>query len=189
MIDFEQKRFDLLEKRFTNELEYLQEDAALIEISDSGDSDSEKGECNWILERIKHLELIIKNLHDISEDQDEEEKEKAEKEKENWANRDGLNNMLNEVEKYMYKKEWPKLAVSHKITKVKEYIEEKYNDETIGKKGKNIRRKLVKDLSKHITNNKLRTAKYVTYDPKEEKIISILALVYDYDQNAYEINI
>lgn len=180
MIDFEQKRFDLLEKRFTNELEYLQEDVALIEISgDSDDEGAEKGD--WILERIKHLELIIKNLHNV-EDPDKEEDKK-------WADRDGLNNMINEVEKYMYKKEWPKLAVSHKITKVKEYIEEKYNDETIGKKGKNIRRNLVKDLSKHITNNKLRTTKYVIYDPKEEKIISIPALVYDYDQNAYEINI
>ncbi len=182
MVDFEQKRFNLLEKRFTNELEYLREDAALIEISDSENSNSDKSESNWILERIKHLELIIENLHTIDNDQKEEVKEKDKEIQ--WEDRNGLNNMLNEVEKYMYKKEWPKLPITHKITKVKEYIEEKYKD-----KDKNIRRKLIKDLGKYITDNKLKTAKYVIYDLKEEKIISIPALVYDHDHDAYEINI
>jgi hypothetical protein len=182
MVDFEKIRFDLLEQRFKNELEYLKEDAILINVSNS--DESENGNSNWILERIKHVELIIENINNLNTTKKKDDSTNDKNKKLIFEERDGLNNMLNEIEKYMYKKEWRKLPISHKITKIKEYIEETYKD-----KDNNIRKKLIKDLSKHITNNKLKTEKYVLYDIEKCKINSIPALIYDHDNEIYNINI
>lgn len=166
MTDFEKIRVDLLKQRFENELEYLKEDIdddndTINGVVDDSDDD------NWIVDRVKQIEEIVKNIEYKVEQNDSADKGK------------NISDMFNEVEKYMYKKEWSKLPVAHKIVKVEEYVKEKYSD-----KSKSIQRKLIKDLSKHINNNKLRTAKYVTYNPNAEKIVAIPALTYTLEDDS-----
>jgi hypothetical protein len=80
--------------------------------------------------------------------------------------------IFDDIDKYLYNKKWKHLSLYHRLVKIEEYIRENIEDE-------NIQNTLIKEFTTHIHNKKLGTQKSVIYDPKDEKIISIPALIKD----------
>lgn len=92
--------------------------------------------------------------------------------------------IFDEMNKYVYKKQWNKLNNIHKIIKIKEYVEEKYINVT--KKQKEL---IIQSLVSRIDAGTFNTKRYVIYDPSAEKILNIPALVVDIDKNTVEIKV
>ena len=88
------------------------------------------------------------------------------------------NNLFKELDKYIYKKQWNKLLPFHKIVKIKEYLKETIQNET-------MHNELVVKLSKLAEEGKINTKKFVIYDPSAEKILSMPCLVIE--ENTYQI--
>lgn len=121
-------------------------------------------EDNWMTERSNQLEKIISTL------------EKEQKE----PSTDTKESIFDEVEKYMFKKPWNRMSLFHRMAKINEYLNEHMDDDA-------VKKDLSKKFSKEINDKKLGTKKYVEYDPKEEKILSIPCLIYNEDTNSYSI--
>lgn len=90
--------------------------------------------------------------------------------------------MINEMEKYIYKKQWNKLTPFHKIVKVKEYIEEHYSEHS-------LKKSIIGNLVDFIEAGKLNTKKFVIYNPNEEKILKLPCLTINDSKNTYQIKI
>lgn len=148
-------RTDNHNKRFSNELEYLKEKQGSDEFGDE----------DWISERIALLEKIVA------------ESSKAGKEQIAKGNYEV---MVDELDKYIYKKKWHQLPEFHKMKKIYEYLQEKVENE-------DFKKKILDDINKLIYKKKLNGKNYVVYDEKQQKIISFPALKIDLKSEKFEI--
>jgi len=113
------------------------------------------------------------------------QKEKSDKpEKEKITNaRKKLNNIFNNVDKYIFQQPWKKLSEHHKTIKLKEFVEDRYLNKTNeeNQEKKDLEEKLINALKK----NKL-PDKYIVYDQIQSKIIEIKILQKD-SENKYNL--
>jgi len=91
-------------------------------------------------------------------------------------------NIFKEIDKYTYKKQWNKLLAFHKIVKLKEYIKENVEDET-------MQTELIEKLTKFAEEGRINTKKYIIYDPNAEKILSMPCLTIDLDKKTYQLKV
>ena len=109
----------------------------------------------WMNERIADLEEILKQTDKIEAKAD----------------------IFTEIDKYTFRKPWNKMQPFHKIKKIKEFIENNYENES-----QDLKTKLLKECEKLLNNKKLGTKKSVVYDPEKEVIESIPAIKINSDK-------
>jgi len=90
--------------------------------------------------------------------------------------------IINEIEKYVYKKQWNKLTAFHKIVKINQFMTENYPDDPFHKS-------ITDNLIKYIEDGKINTKKFVVYDPNLEKILSLPCLNIDKGKQTFNIKI
>ena len=90
-------------------------------------------------------------------------------------------NSFNNIDSYVYKKDWNKLHLTHKKIKIKQFVEK------LNIKDNNDKKELIKRLIDLIVNKKLTKKNSVNYNSEEGFITSIPNL--EFNENKYEINI
>lgn len=90
--------------------------------------------------------------------------------------------MINEMEKYIYKKQWNKLTPFHKAVKIKEYMSEHYLEHP-------LKKSIINELVDYVEAGKLNTKKFVIYNPNEEKILKLPCLTINDNKNTYQVKI
>lgn len=143
--------------RMQNELIYLKGDEQTLGLTDKA-----------VGERIELLEIIL-NENKPKMVQVEEGAPKIN------TKVDEICKTLNE---HAYKKLWSKLIPIHRIIKIKEFVKEQYGE------GEYIDNMLV-DLLNYVNDGKL-DKKYVVYDNKVGKIVSISCLHVDTESEKYK---
>ena len=116
-------------------------------------------------ERKKNISNIISKLENKSND--ELVKEKREK-------------MFEVIDVQVFKQKWSRLQNFHKEPKILEYVNDNYKDH----KNKD---KLLEMLNNELKENKLKTEKFIKYDPNTTKITQIIGLVETDDDFKLEI--
>ena len=154
-LEIDSIRKTLSKQRFVNELEYLKE---------KGDTEEIVDEDNWIIERVENLDKIITSIEGSMKE----------------VKKDEYKEMLDEIDRCIYKKRWHQIPEFHKMKKIKEYIFENIDDEATQKK-------IIDDMNELIYHKKLNGKKFVVYDQTSEKILSIPALNYDKESGEYTI--
>jgi hypothetical protein len=92
--------------------------------------------------------------------------------------RGNMNETFKEIDKYMMMKPWNRMTNFHREIKIKEFIlDQKYEKDTHDK--------VSKILYDAINENKLKSNKYVVYDTKIQKILSIPILKENLDGSYY----
>lgn len=146
--------------KIKNELDYLKEEEKNISIfTNYSDFD--------IDERIVMLEKLLNINNNI---------------KKNITVQQKKDNLIAEIEKYIYRKQWNKLKSFHKIVKLKEFIKENYGEG-------DLQNDITNDLCKYADEGRINTKKYVIYDPNAEKILSMPCLTVDVEKKTYLIKI
>lgn len=98
------------------------------------------------------------------------------------SSEDNKKQLIDEMEKHIYKKQWNKLTPFHKIVKIKEYMNEHYKDLSMCAD-------ITEELVNYIDDGKINTKKFVVYNPNEEKILKLPCLVINSKKNSYHIKI
>ena len=151
----QQEIIELMRRKY-HKLKFENELKYLKQLESTSDDD------DWIEDRIQNLEEIIKNINDMKP----VNKKKS---------------MFDDWNKYIYKKPWDKLYVDHKMSKMKEFIDNNYKNDK-------FYNKLLNDVENLIYKNKLKK-RHVIYDYTKEEIESIPALKINDDKENFEINI
>lgn len=107
--------------------------------------------------QINLLTSIINNLNNTKEVKDNSKSK--------------IQNMFNEIDQMVYKKEWKKLPNFHKNIKIKEYLLEQYNDIK-----KDELKYIENMLADAVENKKLNNDEYVNYNQNLSKITNISIL-------------
>lgn len=95
--------------------------------------------------------------------------------------KDKISKMFNDVDKEIFKQPWAKLRNNHKEVKIKEYIEEHYNN-SVNKK------QLLELLTDALAAGHYKTNKHVDYNQKTSKITNIKNIIENPD-DTYQLEI
>jgi len=153
----------LYKYKFENELKYLESN------KEEFDSENLKNGIDYEEKEFKYNERID-NLKKLINEVNIENKKRTDKGKINF----------DEIDNYVYKKPWKKLADFHKIEKLKEFSINSLNST------KN-QKKFLSELLKLFKDKKLNKKDIISYDVKECKITSINGVSIDEDKKTYKI--
>lgn len=144
-------RINLFKKKFTNELDYINN--YLLKTKENMEED----ELKICEDRILMLNKIIKLIDDNLGNLKEVKQSKSLKEE------------LDEINNFVYKKSWNRLPMFHKENKLKEYINDNVKD-------KDVRCELIDKLITLLNDGKIKSNKHVVYDSSLCKITAVKCL-------------
>ncbi|ARF10815.1 hypothetical protein Hokovirus_3_88 [Hokovirus HKV1] len=125
----------------------------LLEHLEKQDQDQDQNQDQELINNIKNILTNISNIKEIVQEVEKNDTQIAEE----------------DVQNYIYNKEWSKLANVHKMIKIREYF--KYMADT------DYKQKIINDLEILVNNNKLKNDKHVIYNKKTKSIIDIPVLI------------
>jgi len=150
-------KIDNFNRKLRNELDYLSANGNMNIFANASEIVVE--------ERIKQLGELLNEVIEIRHEETVQQKR---------------DNMMSEIEKYTYRKQWAKLPSFHKEVKIKQYIDTIYGE------GK-MQSEIINKLNLYAQEGKIGTKKFVIYDPSAEKILDMPCLVIDNAKNTYQI--
>ena len=153
-------KIENFKRKIKNELDYLKEDIKNLSLFINS------SEC-VIEERIFILEKLLNKNHELNKNETGQQKKE---------------NIIAEIEKYTYRKQWNKLPSFHKNVKLKEFIKNNYGDGE-------LQNEIIEKLSEYSNEGRINTKKYIIYDPNSEKILSMPCLFIDFPKKVYSIKI
>jgi hypothetical protein len=158
--DLEVMRDNNFKTKIQNELNYLKDGSKSVSIfSNMSNFDLD--------DRIMTLEKLLNIKSEFKKSETSQQKKE---------------NIIAEIEKYTYRKQWNKLTSFHKIVKLKEFVKDNFDEGE-------LQNEIVDKLAKYAEEGRINTKKYVVYDPNTEKILSMPCLTVDINKKTYQIKI
>lgn len=117
-----------------------------------------------VIKDFKQLNVPLQNVSETVSEIDNQQDNQKDSQKDN----------LEAINQFIYNKSWNKLALVHKILKIKEYVNKSLainNDE--------LKKKLIDELIDAIKNKRLSKKDQVNYDDAKAMVISIPSLKHD----------